>query len=182
MHSGKQPTPHSALNDFAVRIIAAGSRNFDDYEFFSQAISAYVARFERETVVFITGKAKTGADALIIRWCEEHGYPWAEFPAKWDDIEAPGAVIRYRRGDGKPYNVKAGYARNTDMAKVATNLIAFWDGRSNGTQHMLGEANRYELTTLMILTDIDSKEDHNEREQTGGASRDSGIRGEAPAW
>jgi len=31
----------------------------------------------------------------------------------------------------------AGFLRNADMARVADRLIAFWDGSSRGTAHMI---------------------------------------------
>ena len=32
---------------------------------------------------------------------------------------------------------KAGYLRNVDMAEYADALVAFWDGKSKGTGHMI---------------------------------------------
>ena len=34
----------------------------------------------------------------------------------------------------------AGYIRNTEMAKNADALVAFWDGASFGTKHMIATA------------------------------------------
>ena len=38
-----------------------------------------------------------------------------------------------------------GYIRNEEMAKNADALVAFWDGESHGTKHMIELANRYGL-------------------------------------
>lgn len=139
MHHG-QPTPQDELNDYPVRVIVAGSRKYNDYRFFSEVLSDYVEQYD-DPVIFISGKAKTGADALIIRWCQEFHLPWAEFPANWD------------------LGKHAGYVRNAEMAAVATNLIAFWDGQSRGTKHMLGLAKKHNLIVLPILIDIEPKEE-----------------------
>lgn len=39
--------------------------------------------------------------------------------------------------DWKKYGSSAGYIRNDEMAKYADCLIAFWDGKSKGTKHMI---------------------------------------------
>ncbi len=61
-----------------------------------------------------------GADRLGERYAKERGYPVRLFPADWEKF-------------GK----SAGYRRNAEMAKYADGLIAFWDGRSAGTGHMI---------------------------------------------
>lgn len=88
----------------------------------------------------------TGADAGAKKWAIARGVPHRPFPAKWDDIDAPGAVIRERR-DGRKYNVLAGYWRNEDMAKAADICIAFPGG--NGTADMMKRA---EAHGLLVLT------------------------------
>ena len=40
-------------------------------------------------------------------------------------------------GDPKRVPLIAGFLRNEDMLSIATHLIAFWDGKSNGTKHMI---------------------------------------------
>ena len=180
MRGGKQPTPRGALSDFAVRVIVAGSRNYDDYEFFSKAMHDYVDRlvtsgYERDSIVFISGVARTGADAMIVEWCQEFDYPWSEFPAEWDNVEKPGAVVRFRR-DGQPYNVKAGYDRNDEMADVGTNLMVFWNGVSKGTLHMQESAVKRGIVPDIILIDINKDPSHGRESQSGG-SRHSDLRG-----
>ena len=59
-----------------------------------------------------------------------------EFPADWDNLGVPGAVIKTNRS-GKQYNAVAGHARNTAMANFADALIAFHDGSSRGTANMI---------------------------------------------
>ena len=155
MHHQKQPTPREELSQFPIRILVAGSRNFSDYELFSETMRDYVTQFT-EPFIFITGAASTGADALIIRWCRENDYPWVEFPADWDNVDAPGAVIRFR--NGRAYNVRAGFQRNADMGRVATNLIAWWDGRSSGTRDMISiMRGRGDDTTTIVLIDTDKE-------------------------
>jgi hypothetical protein len=67
----------------------------------------------------VSGCAR-GADQLGERWADERGYPVKRFPADW-----------HKHGK------RAGYLRNEEMAGYATHLVAFWDGRSRGTKHMI---------------------------------------------
>lgn len=139
----------SVLADYSVRLIVAGSRNYDDYINFSKGMSEFIKTFGNKSIIYITGKARTGADALIIRWCIEHNYPWIEFPANWDAL-------------GK----SAGYVRNVEMAAVATDLIVWYDGISRGTKHMVDTANRKGLSVTTMLINVVKKELPNVREQS----------------
>ena len=70
-------------------------------------------------IKIISGMAK-GADSLAIRYADEHKLTKILFPANW-----------------KAYPRIAGFLRNNDMLSIATHLIAFWDGKSSGTKHMI---------------------------------------------
>jgi len=78
---------------------------------------------------------------MVIKWCRLNGYPWVEFPADWEKF-------------GK----SAGYIRNTEMAKAGNNLLAFWDGMSRGTEHMVNIAKRLHLNNNTVLVAPDNKE------------------------
>lgn len=156
MHGRIQPTPHESVKEYTTRVCVAGSRGFNDYALFSEIMSEYITTLGDERFIFISGKAKTGADDLIIRWCFDNNYPWAEYPADWDNLEAPGAVVRYTR-DSKPYNVRAGFERNAKMGLVLTHLVTFYDGVSSGTADMIKEALRKKAKVSNFLIDIDKK-------------------------
>jgi len=106
--------------DYDMKIIVAGTRDYNDYITFCGYIDRLVERNKDKKILFISGAASTGADRLIINYCKERNLPCKEYPADWDNL-----------GKG------AGYARNVEMSKVATHLIAFWDGKSKGTSHMI---------------------------------------------
>lgn len=181
MHRSPQLTSRAELSAFEVREIVAGSRGYDDYPFFSKAMFDHITRFGDKKIAFISGGAPTGADALIIRWCEEHSYPYYVENADWDNIDAPGAVVRYKQG--KPYNVLAGYWRNSEMAKLATDLVTFYDGVSKGTRHMVDAASKRGIVPETILINIIQKDnDYGTRKPQGSRSSDPGVRGETVAW
>jgi len=127
---------------YDIAAIVAGSRTINDYARFSEIMGDIVAYdyYHDKSIVFITGKARTGADAMIIKWCKEHGYPWVEMPADWDE-----------------YGKRAGYIRNEQMAEVANTLFAFYDGVSKGTKHMINLAKSEHLDYKVFILDPDSE-------------------------
>ena len=100
-----------------LRIIIAGSRDFNDYELLKREVLNIVKYDNRpkEYVKIVSGCAR-GADTLGERFAKEFGLEVNRFPADWDNL-------------GK----RAGYVRNAEMAKFAVAdgnyglLIAFWD-------------------------------------------------------
>ena len=112
------------LNDYqeASRVIIAGGRDFDDYEYMSTKLNELFKdqnMFNNKAIKVISGMAK-GADTLAIRYADENKLTKILFPANW-----------------KVYPRIAGFLRNNDMLSIATHLIAFWDGKSSGTKHMI---------------------------------------------
>lgn len=65
--------------------------------------------------------------------------PCSIFPADWDR-----------------YGKAAGYLRNTEMAKNADALVAFWDGMSLGTRHMIETAKAHGLKVRVKRYDKES--------------------------
>lgn len=106
----------------AHRVIVAGGRDFDDYEYLSQQLDKLFgnsSNFDSRQIKIISGMAD-GADTLAIRYADEHRLTKILFPANW-----------------KYHHRFAGFLRNEDMLSIATHLVAFWDGKSSGTKHML---------------------------------------------
>lgn len=123
-----------------LRIIIAGSRNFNDYELLKEEVINIVKSNNKpkQFIKIVSGKAR-GADTLGECFAKEFGLETKEFPADWDRF-------------GK----KAGYVRNVEMAKYAVEngndgiLIAFWDGKSKGTKHMIDLAKKYGLEIHVV--------------------------------
>ena len=106
----------------AYKVIIAGGRDFDDYEYMSTKLDELFKdpnTFNNNTIKVISGMAK-GADTLGIQYADENKLTKILFPANW-----------------KEYPRIAGFLRNNDMLSIATHLIAFWDRKSNGTKHMI---------------------------------------------
>ena len=99
-----------------MRIIVAGSRDFNNYEVLDKILSCEInPPFD----TIISGDAR-GADSLGAEWADKHGIPVKYFPAYWET-----------------YGKGAGFIRNAEMGEYADMLIAFWDGKSKGTAHMI---------------------------------------------
>lgn len=108
-----------------IKVIIAGGRDFSDYETLCSVCDKMLSR--QENVEIVSGTAR-GADQLGERYAKDRGYDIKKFPADW-------------KGKGN----SAGYIRNKEMAEYADALIAFWNGLSRGTKHMIDLAKENEL-------------------------------------
>jgi len=112
------------------KVIIAGGRDFDDYELLEKNLDFLFQN--KENVVVVSGKA-SGADSLGERYAKDRGLKIKEFPAEWNK-----------------YGKSAGYRRNEQMAQNADALVAFWDGVSRGTKHMIEVAKSNELRIRIV--------------------------------
>lgn len=126
-----------------LRIIVTGSRGFKNYDLLRDTLMDYLDFMDDKDVVdnpsqvkFISGTAK-GADTLGEQFAYTYEYDVIRFPADWNT-----------------YGKSAGYRRNAEMAKYASEtygvLFAFWDGQSRGTKHMIDLAKRYGLEIHVV--------------------------------
>jgi hypothetical protein len=121
------------------KVIIAGSRTITDKDIVWAAITESGLSMDE----VVSGMAP-GVDTIGKQIGDDLGVPVKPFPAEWNNLKQPGAIIRYRK-HGKKYNANAGFYRNEQMAKYATALIAVWDGKSRGTKHMIDMAHQYNL-------------------------------------
>jgi hypothetical protein len=98
-----------------MKLIIAGSRTFTDYQLLCQTLAPECPRITQ----VITGGAR-GTDQLGYRWAWKHAIRHQLFRADWERF-------------GK----SAGVRRNHQMAQAGDMLLAFWDGQSPGTAHMV---------------------------------------------
>ena len=124
------------------KVVIAGSRTFTNYLVLVQVINQMIEeKWVTEPFHLIWGTA-SGVDTLAYEvLVEDNNYTHTAFPAEWDNIDVPGAVIKYHR-NGEPYNAVAGHQRNTTMAQVADKGIIIWDGVSRGTKDMMKKLDR----------------------------------------
>lgn len=117
---GREPQAEAEKKD--CRVIVAGSRSFSDYGVLGKELDKLFAEndeFVGKEIKIISGMAR-GADTLAIDYADKRKLTKILFPANW-----------------KRYPRAAGFLRNEDMLLLATHLVAFWDGDSSGTRHMI---------------------------------------------
>lgn len=119
-----------------LRIIIAGSSDFDNYDLLSSTLQDYLKDITSNDITIISGTAK-GADQLGKKYARDNDIPITRFPADWDK-----------------YGLGAGLIRNKAMAEYAAQeqgvLFAFWNGKSKGTKSMINFAKKYGLEVHII--------------------------------
>ena len=110
-----------------IKLIIAGGRDFTNSSAVAKQIGLIVKREGLkgpDQITVISGCAR-GADTVGAQVARKNNITVIEYPAQWDT-----------------YGKSAGYRRNEQMAKAATHLLAFWDGNSRGTAHMIEYARK----------------------------------------
>ena len=115
-----------------MRLIIAGSRSFTHYQHLCQTLAP-----ERHRITQVLTGGARGADQLGFRWALKHHIRSRCFAADWERF-------------GKA----AGVRRNHQMAQAGDLLIAFWDGRSAGTRHMISCMQQLGKPVVVIRTDV----------------------------
>jgi len=113
-------------------IIIAGTRKFNDYDLLVREVDKYIDDNNIKNVTIYTGDAR-GADKLGNKYAKQKKYELVKFPADWDK-----------------YGMSAGYIRNAEMSKDATDLVAFWDGKSKGTKNMIDIAKKKKIKVKVV--------------------------------
>ncbi|QHJ85016.1 MAG: hypothetical protein [Bacteriophage sp.] len=120
-----------------MRVIIAGGRDFSDSDLFDREVSKRLWSKLDEGDVEIVSGCCTGADELGEEFAGYWDIPVKRFPAEWSK-----------------HGKSAGPRRNADMAIYAAEddgmLIAFWDGKSRGTKHMIDTAKRYGINVYTV--------------------------------
>lgn len=114
------------------KIIIAGGRDFNNYALLKEYVDKFLSTYPSDSIEIVSGNAR-GADKLGERYAKEHNLPVKLFPANWDK-----------------YGKRAGYLRNQEMADYANMLIAFWDRKSKGTNHMINIAKKAGLIVKVV--------------------------------
>ena len=136
----KNKSDCSTDNVFAL--LVAGSRTVTDkkmmYRHLDKLLS--VAKDKYKYILIVEGGAK-GADSIAGEYARDRGYLLKVMPADWDK-------------NGKA----AGFIRNKAMHELIARYehrgcVLFWDGKSKGTAHNFGLAEKYKTTIRIIRTD-----------------------------
>ena len=101
------------------KLIVAGGRDFSDTALFLNTMQRVEQELSEYSVSLVSGMAK-GADKMGWQFARDQGITCHPFPANWNK-----------------YGKAAGFRRNQQMADFSDGLVAFWDGKSHGTKHMI---------------------------------------------
>jgi hypothetical protein len=115
------------------KVIIAGGREFSDYELLKKKCNYFLQKKKDTHRVIIVSGTASGADSLGERYAQEEGLSIERYPANWNK-----------------YGKSAGYKRNVQMANASDTLIAFWDGKSRGTEHMINIAKERNLNVRIV--------------------------------
>ena len=113
-----------------MRIGVVGSRGWSDYERVVQVLDAL------QPTEVVSGGAK-GADSMGERYAKERGIPTRIFYPKPEDF-------------GGNFG-RAAFARNEDIVRNSDFIVAFWDGKSNGTKNSIDHAKRLGIPLMVIV-------------------------------
>ena len=107
------------------KVIVCGSRGFKNYVIMKSKLDALlVNKIDNSRVVILSGCAQ-GADICGENYAVESLLEVERFPAQWSK-----------------YGKSAGFRRNELMLQQADAVVAFWDGKSHGTAHMIEIASK----------------------------------------
>lgn len=111
-----------------MRVAVIGSRSFNDYELVKKVLDTI-----KDSITLIVSGGCKGADLLGERYAKENNIETLIFLPEWDK-----------------YNKAAGYIRNKLIIENADLVIAFWDGKSPGTQHSFKLAKELNKTIHIV--------------------------------
>lgn len=143
------------------KINVAGSRSLEDKlerlaEEYLELFDGLLLKFPigEKKPSFISGGAR-GPDHFSEKYAFSRGYPCDIFLADWGNVEGVKNV-KYRKG--VPYNPSAGILRNVEMGDAEDALILMWDGKSNGSRHMLEYTLKLKKPVILLTIDIEGSE------------------------
>ena len=112
-----------------MKLAIIGSRDFNDYPLLVDSINSLV---EESITMIVSGGAK-GADSLGEKYANENNIPIKIFKPDW-----------------KKHGRAAGFIRNVDIVKESDTVIAFWDGKSRGTENSINHARKMDKGLLIV--------------------------------
>lgn len=141
--------PHRCHGDSILlkanfRVVVFGGRDFGDRRCLDRVLDAVHAR--RKITCIVEGEM-SGADRMARLWAESRGVDVDPYPADWDNIDRPGAVVK-RNSRGKLYDAAAGPFRNERMLREGRPSLAIGFPGSKGTRDMTIRCLEYGVPTM----------------------------------
>lgn len=132
-----------------IRVLVCGGRRYADHAAVDKLMQTVIARLG--PIACVIHGAATGADTLGMEWALKHNIELSPYPADWNDLTHPDALIRVRR-DGKQYDARAGFRRNQRMIDEGKPHIVVALPGGNGTADMVARARKAGLQIISLET------------------------------
>lgn len=100
-----------------LRVAIVGGRDFRQYYLLKAVMDSI---HEKTPITAVICGCAAGADTMGSFWADEVGIKVEYHKPKWDD-----------------FGRSAGLIRNCEMLKSSDKVVAFWNGFSHGTGHMI---------------------------------------------
>lgn len=130
-----------------INILVCGSRGYTDKFHILNVLKQFIEELEAdgvdiyEPINLIHGGCPDCADSVIDSLAladpEERAFVIKSYPAMWE-----------------AFGKRAGYIRNEQMVNVADYVIAFWDGKSKGTNMTIVLASRNPEVKQVLIENI----------------------------
>ncbi len=127
-------TVELSQNATSPKVIITGDEGFYDYDLMADALDKYFKNIPMATI--ISGMAD-GADTLAVHYANTNKMTKILFPS-----------------NGERHSQLAGHLRNEEMFTIATHLVAFWNGKSQDTKHMIETAKAKGVPVNVILYNV----------------------------
>jgi hypothetical protein len=134
----------------SMRVLITGDRNWAPHDLAKQVVERLLTRYGRG--ILIVHGAAPGIDWAFTRACQDLSVAQEAHAARWNELDAPGAVIRQTK-DGVRYNANAGPARNAEMVAAGAEMCIALHRRfawSRGTKDCVRRAIAAEIPTYLI--------------------------------
>jgi hypothetical protein len=151
-----------------MRVLVTGDRRWYAPDLAVQVVNRLLVRYG-PSLVIVHGAAE-GIDRSFAEACFALGVEQEAHPARWKDLKAVGAVVRYDRRK-HPYNSNAGPERNAEMVAAGAEMcVAFhrFLAASSGTKDCVWRAIEAGIPTYLI--DSEKAEPRRLREGDGRLS------------
>ncbi len=115
-----------------MKLAIVGSRGFDNYDVLVTWANGVFYMYHSDKKAVVSGGAK-GADSLGYQYAKDNGLDYTLFAANWDK-----------------HGKSAGFRRNQQIVDACDMVLAFWDGKSKGTQDTINKAKKAKKPTVIV--------------------------------
>ena len=125
-----------------MKLAIVGSRTFDDFMLLNETVYSYfMSEFKPGHLEAIISGGAKGADSVAKRWAMINSVDTEDFKA----VEYFEFLPDWE-SDGKA----AGFIRNKEIVNACDMVLAFWDGKSKGTEHTIKLARLAKKPTFIV--------------------------------